>query len=135
MANVEGIAPGALGILDRDVPWVAGYEAEKGYGMATLRRSQFVGNRLGGPIPHSAPCTYVSNYGWAFTYWSRPMILPLGMKKTAEDQNMAVAAGTIFATEEGLLVFQPDAALSRVREHYRRFVEPLKLQYQGTGPW
>ena len=134
-ADVEGVAAGALGILDRDVPWVAGYNTEKGYGMASLRRSQFAGNLLGGPVPQSAPCTYVANYGWGFTYWSRPMLYPLGAKGTELDQNTAIAAGTIFATEEALLVFEPDGSLRQVRDAQRQFTQPLQLQFKGTGPW
>ena len=134
-ANVPGNALGGLGILDRDVPWVAGYHAEKGYGLATLRRSQFAGNLSGGPTPQSAPCTYVANYGWGFVYWSRPMVYPLGEKDSALDQNTAIAAGTLFATEEALLVFKPDAALAHVQRAHRGFTQPLKLRFKGTGPW
>ncbi|NIA14510.1 MAG: hypothetical protein GWP08_10545 [Nitrospiraceae bacterium] len=134
-ANIEGVAPGALAILDRDVPWVAGYHLDKGYGMASLRRSQFTGNQLGGPIPQSAACTYVANYGWGFTYWSRPMAYPLGAKETPLDRNTVIAAGTLFATEEALLVFEPDAELREVRDAHRRFTEPLRFQFKGTGPW
>jgi len=134
-ANVAGVVPGALGILDRDVPWVAGYNTAAGYGLASLRRSQFAGNRLGGPVPHSVPCTYVANYGWGFTYWSRPMVYPPGAKGTVLDQNTAVAAGTLFATEEALLVFEPDPELGQVRGAYERLVEPLRQQFKGTGPW
>ena len=134
-ANLEGVARGALAILDRDVPWVAGYHADQAYGMASLRKSQFAGNRLGGPVPASAPCTYVANYGWGFTYWSRPMVYPLGEKGTPLDQNSAVAAGTIFATEEALLFFTPDDGLRGVSRAQRRFAEPLRLRFKGTGPW
>ena len=132
---VEGLARGALAILERDVPWVAGYNAEKGHGMASLRKSQFVGNMSGGATPRSAPCTYIANYGWRFTYWSRPMVYPLGMKGTPTDQNLAIAAGTIFATEEALLIFKPDTSLRKVIRAHRRFVEPLRFRYKGTGPW
>ncbi len=135
MENVEGLARGAIGILERDVPWVAGYNTKLDYGMASLRLRQFVGNRLGGPIPHTAPCTYVANYGWAFTYWSRPMVYPLGLKGTDLDRNMALAAGTLFATEEALLVFEPDASLRVVREARQRLVAPLRHKFKGTGPW
>jgi len=134
-ANLEGVAPGALAILDRDVPWVAGYHATRGYGLASLRKSQFAGNRLGNPIPQTVPCTYLANYGWGFTYWSRPMVYPFGEQQTAEDQNTAIAAGTIFATEEALLFFKPDAELASVRDAHRRFTEPLRLRFKGTGPW
>ena len=99
-------------------------------------------NRLGGPIPHSAPCTYLSNYGWGFTYWSRPMVAPLGQRQTPLDQNTAIAAGTLFATEEALLVFEPgspgEPAQERLKEvtaAQARFVRPLRLVYKGTGPW
>jgi len=134
-ANLEGVASGALAILDRDVPWVAGYHAARAYGLATLRKSQFAGNRLGNPIPQAVQCTYLANYGWGFTYWSRPMVYPFGARQTAEDQNTAIAPGTIFATEEALLIFKPDAEFVGVREVYRRFVEPLRLRFKGTGPW
>lgn len=134
-ANIQGVAWGALAILDRDVPWVAGYHADKAYGLASLRNGQFAGNRLGGPVPASAPCTYVANYGWGFTYWSRPMVYPLGEKGTSLDQNSAVAAGTIFATEEALLFFEPDDGLRGVSRAYRKFAEPLRFCFRGTGPW
>ena len=134
-ANVAGMAPGALAILDRDVPWVAGYHLDNGYGIASLRKSQFAGNQLGNPTPHAAPCTYVANYGWGFTYWSRPMAYPLGARETPLDINTAIAAGTLFATEEALLIFEPDAELRQVQDAHRRFVEPLRFQFKGTGPW
>jgi len=134
-ANLKNVAPGALGILDRDVPWVAGYNAAKGYGMASLRKAQFAGNQQGGPVPHAVPCTYVANYGWGFTYWSRPMVYPLGARETPLDQNTAIAAGTLFAIEEALLFFEPDAQLTEVSAAHRRFTEPLRLQFKGTGPW
>ncbi|MBM3290241.1 MAG: hypothetical protein FJY92_08835, partial [Candidatus Hydrogenedentes bacterium] len=102
-ANLAGVVPGALAILDRDVAWVAGYNAAKDYGIATLRLHQFAGNTLGGAVPRSVPCTYVSNYGWGFTYWSRPMVYPPGAKDSPEDQNTAVAAGTLFGVDEALL--------------------------------
>jgi hypothetical protein len=135
MTNMEGNAPGALGVLDRDLPWVAGYNAKLGYGLASLRKSHFVGNRLGGPVPHTAPCTYVANYGWGFAYWSRPMVYPLGPKRTPLDRNMAVAAGTFFAAEDALLVFVPDESLRSVSEGRRRFTKPLRHCFKGTGPW
>jgi len=134
-ANLDGVAPGALAILDRDVAWVAGYHAARAYGLASLRKSQFAGNRLGNPVPQTVPCTYLANYGWGFTYWSKPMVYPFGARQTAEDQNTAIAAGTIFATEEALLFFKPDAEFAGVREAHRRFIEPLRLRFKGTGPW
>lgn len=134
-ANVPGLARGALGVLDRDIPWVAGYHLKKGYGIAALRRSQFVGNRLGGPIPHTAPCTYVAKYHMEFSYWSRPMVYPLGLRGTPLDQNTAIAAGAFFATEEALLIFEPDATLGQVVQAHREFTKPLRLRYKGTGPW
>lgn len=134
-ANLEGVAPGTLAILDRDVPWVAGYHADRAYGMASLRRAQFAGNRLGNPVPYTVPCTYVANYGWGFTYWSRPVVYPYGMRTTPEDQNTAIAAGTLFAAEEALLFFKPDPECLAVREAHRRFTAPLRLQFKGTGPW
>lgn len=134
-ANLPGVVPGALGILERDVPWVAGYNTTKRYGIATLRKSQFAGNTLGGAVPQSAPCTYVSNYGWGFTYWSRPMVYPLGSKATPEDQNTALAAGAFFGTEEVLLFFVPDDGLRTVRGVYDRLVHPLQHVFAGVGPW
>ncbi|NUM52416.1 MAG: hypothetical protein HUU46_02110 [Candidatus Hydrogenedentes bacterium] len=134
-ANLAGVVPGALGILDRDVPWVAGYHAAKNYGIATLRKSQFAGNTLGGPVPQSAPCTYVSNYGWGFTYWSRPMVYPPGAKGTPEDQNTALAAGTFFGVEETLLFFKPENGLRELRQAHELFVHPLRHAFVGTGPW
>lgn len=134
-ANVEDFASGALGVLDRDVPWVAGYHADKKYGLATLRRAQFAGNRLGGAVPHSAPCTMVANYGWGFSYWSRPMVYPPGLKGTPEDQNTVVATGTVFAIEEALLFFEYDGKLKKIGDAQHAFAEPLKLDFKGTGPW
>ncbi len=134
-ANLEGIAPGALGILDRDVGWVAGYNADKNFGLASLRRMQYAGNTLGGPVPHSAPCTYVANYGWGFVYWSRPMVYPLGERETDLDCNTAVAAGTLFATDEALLLFKPGEDLREVRQTHLGFTKPLQLRFKGTGPW
>ncbi|MCL4216645.1 MAG: hypothetical protein KJ052_06530 [Candidatus Hydrogenedentes bacterium] len=134
-SRVEGLAPGAIAILDRDVNWVAGYHADKNYGMASLRLNQFAGNRRGGPVPQSAPSTYVANYGWAFSYWSRPMVSPMGTKGSALDQNMAVADGTIYGAEECLLVFAPGDSLAQVQEAYGRVAEPLRFMFKGTGPW
>jgi len=134
-SNVPGLARGAVGVLERDVPWIAGYHAKKAYGIAALRRSHFVGNRLGGPIPHTAPCTYVAKYHMEFSYWSRPMVYPLGLKGTPLDQNTAIAAGTVFATEEALLIFEPDPTLRQVREAHRQFTKPLRFRFKGTGPW
>ena len=126
---------GAIAVLDRDVAWVAGYNTAKRFGIATLRGAQFAGNRLGGATPQSAPCTYVSNYGWGFTYWSRPMVYPPGEKGTPEDQNTAVAAGTLFGIDEALLFFEPDDELQSVRSVQQRFVRPLHHSFRGTGPW
>ena len=134
-ANVEGFVTGGLGVLDRDVPWVAGYSVNEHFGLATLRKSQFAGNYLGGETPQSAPCTYLGQYGWAFVYWSRPMVYPLGEAGSPLDLNTAVAAGTVFGTEEALLAFKPDAALAAVADAHRRFTAPLKLAFKGTGPW
>jgi hypothetical protein len=133
--NLPGVVSGAIAILDRDVAWVAGYNAAEKFGMGTLRRSQFAGNVSGGTTPQSVPCTYVANYGWGFTYWSRPIVYPLGEKGSPEDQNTAVAAGTVFGIEEALLFFTPDEELKAVSEAQRRFVEPLRLVFKGTGPW
>jgi hypothetical protein len=63
------------------------------------------------------------------------MVYPLGEKGTPLDQNSAIAAGTIFATEEGLLFFKPDDGLRGVSRAHRRFAEPLRLRFKGTGPW
>jgi hypothetical protein len=130
----DTMTPGAMAILDRDVPWVAGYNAELNYGVASLRRQQFVGNRRGGPIPHAAPNTYLANYGWGFTYWSRPMVSPLGEKAGPLDRNSVVADGTLFATEEALLFFESDD-LRVVADAQRAYKRPLKLVFKGTGPW
>jgi hypothetical protein len=134
-ANVEGFVPGGLGVLDRDIPWVAGYNTDQEFGLATLRKNQFSGNYLGGPTPQSAPCTYLGQYGWGFVYWSRPMVYPLGTAKSDLDLNTAVAAGSIFGTEEALLIFKPDSKLKAVAEAQRRLVKPLRLEFKGTGPW
>ena len=134
-ANIEGLARGTLAILDRDIPWIAGYNLKQGYGIASLRKSQFAGNRFGGPILHSAPSTCIGNYGWGFVYWSRPMACPMGKKGTPIDHNMAVAAGTIYATEEALLIFEPDTSLSEVSKAHLKFTKPLRFQFKGTGPW
>lgn len=134
-ANLPGVVPGALGILDRDVPWVAGYHAEKNFGIATLRKSQFAGNTLGGAAPQSAPCTYVSNYGWGFTYWSRPMVYPPGARGTPEDQNTGLAAGTFFGVDESLLFFKPEGELHEVRDAHEKQAHPLRHAFVGTGPW
>ena len=134
-ANLPGIAPGALGILGRDVPWVAGYNKTRGYGFASLRRAQFAGNVLGNATPQAAPCTYVANYGWGFSYWSRPMVYPLGERETPLDQNTALAAGSLFTVEEALLLFKPDEELRDVRKTHQEFTHPLHQVFLGTGPW
>ncbi len=134
-AQVPGFVPGGLGVLDRDIPWVAGYNVAEGFGLATLRKNQFAGNYLGGPTPMAAPCTYLGQYGWGFVYWSRPMVYPLGALKSELDLNTAVAAGTFFGTEEALLLFKPDDGLEGVGEAHRRFTVPLRFEFQGTGPW
>ena len=51
------------------------------------------------------------------------------------DKGELIAAGTIFATEEALLIFKPDADLRCIRDAHRRFTRPLRLQFKGTGPW
>jgi hypothetical protein len=135
VSHVEGSAAGAIGVLDRDVPWVAGYNTKLAYGLASLRKSQFAGNRLGEPVPHTAPCTYVANYGWGFVYWSRPMVYPLGFKGTSLDRNMAIAAGTVFSAEDALFIFQPDESLRCVEEAHKRFTQPLRHCFVGAGPW
>ncbi len=134
-AVVEGQVTGTLGVLDRDVPWVAGYNADEDFGIATLRKHQFAGNYLGGVTPQSAPCTYLGQYGWGFIYWSRPMVYPMGEAKSPLDLNTAVAAGTLFATEEALLLFKPDRSLSEVRSRSLQFTKPLRFEFKGTGPW
>lgn len=134
-AAIEGHVPGGLGVLDRDIPWVAGYNLKEHFGLATLRKNQFVGNYLGGVTPQAAPCTYLGQYGWGFVYWSRPMVYPLGAATSELDLNTAVAAGTIFGTEEALLAFKPDASLDAVASESRRFTTPLRFEFKGTGPW
>lgn len=134
-ANIADHVPGGLAVLDRDNWWVAGYNQPKGYGLATLRRNQFVGNYLGGVTPQAAPCTYLGQYGWGFVYWSRPMVYPLGPSGSPLDLNTAVSAGTVFATEEALLVFEPTESLHNVDEAAARFTTPLRFEFKGTGPW
>ncbi|MFH1741301.1 MAG: hypothetical protein ABIH23_20040, partial [bacterium] len=135
VAVVEGYVEGALAILDRDVPWVAAYHEKDKYGMASLRKSHVAMNKLGGPLPFTAPSTYLGQYGWGFTYWSRPEVYPFGPHGTDLDRNTVVAEGTIFANEEALLVFDPSRRLEEVRNAYQAFTEPLRLQFKGTGPW
>lgn len=134
-AEADGKVPGGLGVLDRDIPWVAGYNAGEHFGIATLRKNQYAGNYLGGVTPQAAPCTYLGQYGWGFVYWSRPMVYPLGAAESELDLNTAVAAGTIFGTEEALLLFEPDAALKNVSDAHKRFTVPLRFEFNGTGPW
>lgn len=134
-ASVEGGVPGGLAVLDRDHWWVAGYNKEKGYGLATMRKNQFSGNYLGGVTPQAAPCTYLGQYGWGFVYWSRPMVYPLGTTGSPLDLNTAVSAGTVFATEEALLLFKPTETLHNVDEAAIRFTAPLRFEFKGTGPW
>ncbi|MBN1351139.1 hypothetical protein JXJ21_17090 [candidate division KSB1 bacterium] len=135
VAVIEGIARGGLAILDRDVPWVAGYHTSKKVGIASLRKSHFVGNRYGNPIPFTAACTYLAQYGWGFTYWSRPEVYPFGLRKTTLDHNAVVSRGTLFAAEEALMIFEPKDNLKDVQNAYVSFTHPLKLQFKGTGPW
>lgn len=134
-ANIEDHVTGGLAVLDRDNWWVAGYNLTKGYGLATLRKNQFAGNYLGGVTPQAAPCTYLGQYGWGFVYWSRPMVYPLGPSGSPLDLNTAVSAGTVFATEEALLVFEPTDTLHNVDEAAARFTTPLRFEFKGTGPW
>ncbi|HOJ32397.1 MAG TPA: hypothetical protein PKY35_00345 [Candidatus Hydrogenedentes bacterium] len=134
-ANLQGVEPGALGILDWNVPWVAGWNAYRNYGIATLRKRDFVGNLSGNPTPKTVPCTYVANYGWGFTYWSRPAVYPFGARTTPEDQNTVVSAGTLFASEDALLFFEPDENLNQVITCYTRYTKPLRHEFRGTGPW
>ncbi|HOE10058.1 MAG TPA: hypothetical protein PLQ35_06465 [bacterium] len=134
-AEMPGLEKGALAILDRDVPWVAAYHAGNEYGMASLRKSHFTMNKLGGPVPYTVPCTYLGQYGWGFTYWSRPEVYPFGARQTPLDRNTVVATGTVFGNEEALLLFDPQDDLNEVKEYYTRFLNPLKLQFKGTGPW
>jgi hypothetical protein len=134
-ATVEGHVPGGLGVLDRDQWWIAAYNQDKGFGLATLRKNQFSGNYLGGVTPQATPCTYLGQYGWGFVYWSRPMVYPLGTSGSPLDLNTAVSAGTLFGTEEALLLFEPTADLGSVDGAYARFVTPLRFEFQGTGPW
>ena len=134
-ADIDGMARGALAILERDIPWIAAYSSSGKYGIASLRKAQFAGNRRGGPVVHSAPCTYVANYGWGFSYWSRPMVFPMGEKGTALDRNLAVAAGTLYATDEALLIFAVDPELDQVRRAHLQFTRPLRFRFAGTGPW
>ncbi|MCF6286003.1 MAG: hypothetical protein L3K26_12535 [Candidatus Hydrogenedentes bacterium] len=134
-ASVEARVPGGLAVLDRDIPWVAGYNMDEHFGLATLRKNQFAGNYLGRPTPQSAPCTYLGQYGWGFVYWSRPMVYPLGTANSLLDLNTAVAAGTFFGTEEALLTFKPSKSLDAVRTAHRKFTIPLRLEFKGTGPW
>ncbi len=133
--EIEGYAKGAIAILDRDVPWVAGYHKSKEFGIASLRKSHFVMNKEGGPIPFTVPCTYVAQYGWGFSYWSRPEVYPFGEPNTILDRNAVVAKGTVFCNEEALFVFEPSSRLHEVRDAHQRFNNPLKLKFKGTGPW
>ena len=135
MAQVEGLAPGSLAVLDRDVPWVAGYHDEKGYGLASLRRAHFTGSKFGNPLPVTASSTILAQYGWGFTYWSRPEVFPFGMLHTKLDQNVIVSKGTTFSSEEALLIFEPTHQLESVSRAYQQFSHPLKLEYRGSGPW
>lgn len=134
-AKVAGSVPGGLGVLDRDNRWVAGYNAEKGYGLATVRKNQFAGNYLGGVTPQAAPCTYIGQYGWGFVYWSRPMVYPLGTAGSPLDLNTAVSAGTIFATEEALVLIDPSQVGPGLDAISERITTPLRLEFKGTGPW
>lgn len=134
-ATVEGHVPGGLGVLDRDQWWIAAYNQDKGFGLATLRKNQFAGNYLGGVTPQATPCTYLGQYGWGFVYWSRPMVYPLGTSGSPLDLNTAVSAGTIFGTEEALLLFKPTDDLGQVAGAHARFVTPLRFEFKGTGPW
>jgi hypothetical protein len=135
VARVEGYQPGTLGILDRDVPWVAAYHKEGEYGIASLRKSEIVMNRFGGPEPRATACTYLAQYGWGFSYWSRVAVFPFGARGTALDRNTVVAKGTVFTTEEALLVFDPAGDLDEVRRAYRKRESPLRPVFCGTGPW
>ena len=135
VARVGGYEPGAIAILDRDVPWIGAYHDEKDYGLASVRRSHIVMNEFGGPIPYTVPCTYVAHYGWGFSYWSRPEVYPFGPPKTLLDRDTVVSKGVLFANEEALVVFDPSDRLKEVREAHRQFTNPLKLQFKGTGPW
>ncbi len=135
VAQIEGFARGGLAVLDRDIPWVAGYNKLKKFGMASLRKSHFVGNKYGNPLPFTAACTYLGQYGWGFTYWSRPEVYPFGKRNTMLDHNTVVSKGTIFLSEEALLIFDPTNINKNIRNVYTKYTHPLKLQFKGTGPW
>lgn len=135
VAQIEGFARGGLAVLDRDIPWIAGYNALKKFGMASLRRTHFVGNKYGNPLPFTAACTYLGEYGWGFSYWSRPEVYPFGKRNSTLDHNTVVSKGTIFASEEALLIFDPSDLNKNIRNVYTKYTHPLKLQFKGTGPW
>ena len=135
VAQIEGFARGGLAVLDRDIPWVAGYNALKKFGMASLRKTHFIGNKYGNPLPYTAACTYLGQYGWGFSYWSRPVVYPFGKRNSALDHNTVVSKGTIFASEEALLIFESSDLNKNIRDAYIKYTQPLKLQFKGTGPW
>lgn len=135
VAQVDGYEPGALAILQRDIPWVAAYHRDGGYGIAALRKSRLVMNKYGGPLPHTVPCVYLGQYGWGFSYWSKPEVYPFGARQTPLDRNTVVSRGTLFAGEEALFIFKPSSELKEIRETSRRYLNPLRLKFKGTGPW
>ena len=134
-ARVKGYVSGTLAVLDRDVPWIAGYDELGGYGIASLRKSQTVINKIGGPIPFKAACTYIAQYGWGYTYWSRAAVFPTGPRESALDRNTVVAKGTVFASEQALLVFDPSDDLRQIREAVKKWNAPLRRETRGSGPW
>ena len=62
-------------------------------------------------------------------------VYPFGKRNSTLDHNTVVSKGTIFASEEALLIFDPSDLNKNIRNVYTKYTHPLKLQFKGTGPW
>ena len=103
-----------------DAPWMAFYNADKGYGFGSLRLEYDNTNLDGNPSPLYKPYTKVSKGSNAGRYWNRILI---GKTDTL------VQKGSRYKEKNAYLVFKVDAQNpeKEILEYHQRLTSPLSV--------
>jgi hypothetical protein len=111
--------------------WVCFYNADKGYGLGSVRLKFEVKNAAGKPSPLAHPYTKISDGDQGGRYWNRRLI---------DERDTMVPAGSRYCEENAYVVFTlrpgpPREAIGEFLEWEQKLRHPLVAELQGTKAW
>ena len=135
----EGRAPGMLAVAPYDTPYACAIREENALGAVGFMLGSYSGTRGGDPALRATSATTFADYGWGFRYWSRLLAYPWGDYQP--DRPFILNGDTFYAARMAYSLFplgegdQPAERLEYVEQLNERLRSPIRMDYQGAGPW